>query len=105
MMDNSTKHGVGIVWRNLMSLIHNYQLKWLPADIALITDIFANGVWGGEYYKLFEVFGIEASTINSCISALQLIRVCVLLYQGAVERQAKAAESSSLHDEKKLGDD
>lgn len=83
-----------------MTLIHNYQAKWLAADIALITDIFANGVWGSEYYKMFEVFGIEPSTVNAGISALQLIRVGVLLYQSAVERQAKSFEAGALEDKK-----
>ena len=85
---------------NLMTLIHNYQAKWLAADIALVTDIFANGVWGSEYYKMFEVFGIKASTINAGISALQLIRVGILLYQGAVERQTKSLKSSALENKK-----
>ena len=85
---------------NLMTLIHNYQAKWLAADIALITDIFANGVWGSEYYKMFEVFGVKPGTINAGISALQLIRVGILLYQGAVERQTKSFESSALKDKK-----
>ena len=85
---------------NLMTFIHNYQAKWLAADIALITDIFANGVWGSEYYKVFEVFGIKPGTINAGISALQLIRVGILLYQGAVERQTKSLKSSALENKK-----
>ena len=81
---------------NLMTVLRNYQAKWLAADIALITDIFANGVWGGEYYKMFEVFGVEASTVNAGISALQIFRVFILLYQGAAERQARDFESAGL---------
>jgi len=92
------------MWINIMALIRNYQLKWLPADIAVITDIFANGVWGSEYYKLFEVFGIEASTVNAWISALQLIRVGVLLYQGAIERQAQSAPSGLLNHQQDVSD-
>ena len=91
------------MWVNIMAFINNYQAKWLATDIALLTDIFANGVWGGEYYKMFEVFGVKPSTIDAGISALQLIRVGVLLYQGAVERQAKSLEPGPLEDKKDAG--
>ena len=77
-----------------MTVLRNYQAKWLAADIALITDIFANGVWGGEYYKMFEVFGVQASTVDAGISALQILRVFILFYQGAVERQTKEGNKS-----------
>ena len=90
---------------NLMTLIHNYQAKWLAADIALITDIFANGVWGSEYYKMFEVFGVKPGTINAGISALQLIRVGILLYQGAIERQTKSLETSAFENKKNRAKD
>lgn len=93
------------MWVNIMAFIRNYQFKWLAADIALVTDIFANGVWGSEYYKLFEVLGVEAGTVNTWISALQLIRVGVLLYQGAVERQAKSAPAGLLDHEKDVAKD
>lgn len=79
---------------NLIMILKNYQLKWLAADIALITDIFANGVWGGDYYKMFEVFGVQASTVNAGISALQILRVFILFYQGAAERQAKEMDKN-----------
>lgn len=77
-----------------MTVLRNYQAKWLAADIALITDIFANGVWGSEYYKMFEVFGVEASTVNAGISGLQILRVFILLYQGAVERQTREMDKA-----------
>ena len=93
------------MWRNIVTFINNYQIKWLAADIALVTDIFANGVWGSEYYKIFEVFGIQASTVNAGISALQLIRVCVLLYQGAIEREAQSTHVSALDHKQDAGDD
>ncbi len=80
---------------NLMTVLRNYQAKWLAADIALITDIFANGVWGNEYYKMFEVLGIQASTVNAGISGLQILRVFILLYQGAAERQLKETNNVS----------
>ena len=84
------------MWVNIVRFVHNYQLKWLAADITFVSDILANGVWGSKYYEIFGVFGIQPSTVNAGISALELIRVGILLYQRAIERQAQSPETSAL---------
>ena len=88
-----------------MSFIDNYNLKWAAADFLFVFDIFANGVWGSEYYEFFAVFGLQPRAVDAAISALQLVRIGVLLYQRRVERETQSPKSSALHDEKKLGDD
>jgi hypothetical protein len=90
---------------NLMAFIHNYQAKWLITDIALFIDIFANGVWGSEYYHFFEILGVKGGTVNAWISALQFVRVGILIYQGAIERQAQRAEACTLEHKENTGKD
>lgn len=93
------------MWVNIVRFVHNYQLKWLAADIAFVSDILANGVWGSKYYEIFGVFGIQPSTVNAGISALELIRVGILLYQRGIEREAQSSKSSALDHEQDGGQD
>ena len=93
MIEYPHVHGIWIMRRNIMRFIHNYTFKWLVADFLFVFDIVANGVWGAEYYEFFALFGIQASAINAAVSTLQTIRICILLYQRAVERQAKDGNS------------
>lgn len=88
-----------------MRLIDYYDVKFFPADLFFIADTLQNGMWGTEYYKFFEGFGMQPSTINACVSALELIRMGILLYQRGIQRKAEGIKTGSLHDEKKLGDD
>ncbi len=84
----------------IMNFINNYQAKWFFADFAFASDILANGIWGSKCYEIFAVFGIQASTVQAGVAALELIRIGVLLYQRAIERQTQSIESSPFQNKK-----
>ena len=94
MIKNSLIHGRRIL-RNLVRFIHNYNAKLFCADFLFISDLLANGIWGGEYYEVFSRFGFHGRTINSIISILALVRISVLFYQRAIEREAETPNTKS----------
>ena len=81
-----------------MALVDYYDIKFLPADIFFIADTLQNGMWGAEYYKFFAGLGLEPSTINTCVSILEIIRMGILLYQRGVQRKTEGAHLSALED-------
>ena len=89
----------------IVNFINNYQAKWFCADFIFISDTLANGVWGSKYYEIFATFGLKPAAVNTVISILELIRLGVLLYQRAIEREAESVKSCTLHHEKNLSDD
>lgn len=80
----------------IMNFINNYQARWFLADFAFASDILANGIWGSKCYEIFAVFGIQASSVQTGIAALELIRIGVLLYERGVQRQTDSVKSGSL---------
>jgi hypothetical protein len=88
------------MWINIVRFINNYQIKWLPADLAFISDTLANGMWASEYHQIFISLGFQPSTVNAAISTLELIRIGILLYQRAIEREAKSSHISPLDPKK-----
>ena len=81
----------------IVAFINHYQLKWLPGDILILADSINHGMGAGEYDTLLTFFGIEPSTINVGIAALELIYLGVLFYQRTVEREAKRSKGSLLN--------
>ena len=84
----------------IVHFINHYQAKWFCADFLFIFDTLANGIWGSKYYDVFTAFGFKASTINTAISLLELIRLSVLLYQRGIQRETEGIEPRSLKDKK-----
>ncbi len=93
------------MWRNVVTFINHYDIKWFPADFAFVSDILANGMWGSKYYEMFSFFGIQPSAVNAALSLLELVRIGVLLYQRTVERKAEGSVAVALEPEKKLRND
>ena len=85
MLDKAHVHRGGIMWRYIVAFINHYQIKWLLTDSFFIADCLGHGLGATEYHKIFSVFGVESSTVDSGIAALGLVRIGILLYQRAVE--------------------
>ena len=92
------------MWIKIVTFINNYQFKWFAADFIFISDTLANGIWGSKYYEIFTAFGFKPSTINTAMSALELIRISILLYQRGIQREAERIDASAF-DHKKNGSD
>lgn len=88
-----------------MTFVNHYQAKWFLADLTFVSDILANGIWGSKCYEIFGILGIKAGHVQTAIAALELIRIGVLLYQRAIERETQGVVSSALHDEKNRAQD
>ena len=73
--------------RYILRFIHNYQLKWLPADILFILDCLGHGIGASEYHQLFGLLGFQTTTVDAAISALGLVRIIVLVYQRTIESE------------------